>query len=105
MYQTINLYDFRNAFQEIRPSNFTYEGLETLFDFLTQFESDDAQIELDVIGFCCEYCEMTDYEIIDAYNFEVDFEKPLDIQVIDYLESNTAVCGVTSINTIVFQQF
>jgi hypothetical protein len=105
MYQTINLYDFRNASQEIRPSNFTYEGLEVLFDFLTSIEDDKNQIELDVIGFCCEYCEMTLQEIMDAYKIDVDFDKPLDIQVIGYLEAKTTVCGETSVDTIVFQQF
>jgi hypothetical protein len=105
MYQTINLYKFRDAFQEIYPSNFTYEGLEVLFDFLTSIEDDENQIELDVIGFCCEYCEMTVQEIMDAYKIDVDLEKPLDIQVYEYLEAETTVCGETLVGTIVFQQF
>jgi hypothetical protein len=105
MYQTINLHDFRNAFQEIRPSNFTYEGLETLFDYITMIEDEDNQFELDVIGFCCAYSEMTLQEIIDNYNIIIDLEKPLITQIHVYLTTRTIVCGITSVDTIVFQQF
>ena len=106
MYQTINLHDFRNAFQQMdRGGQFTYEGLETLFNYLTESEENAHQIELDVIGFCCEYVEMTLYDAIDAYNIDVDFNRPLDIQVYEYLEAKTTVCGETSVGTIIFQQF
>jgi hypothetical protein len=88
-----------------RGAQFSYEGLETLFDFLTESEYDNYQLELDVIAFCCEYVEMTMYEAIDAYNIDVNFDRPLDIQVHEYLEAKTTVCGITSVDTIVFQQF
>ena len=58
MKQTINLNDFRNAFQSIRPNNFSYEGLEVLFDYCEDLEvSCNKEMELDVIWLCCDYAE------------------------------------------------
>jgi len=56
MYQTVNLHDFRKAFQEIRPNNFSYEGLEVLFNYLEEME---PQYALDVIAVCCDFSECT----------------------------------------------
>ena len=54
MKQTVYLNDFINAFQKIRPDNFSYEGLEQLFEYLESYEEDaQEQIELDVIALCC----------------------------------------------------
>ena len=54
MKQTINEYQFKEAFQSSRPNNFSYEGLTALYDYLEQYEEDTGQeIELDVIGLCC----------------------------------------------------
>ena len=108
MYQTINLHDFRNAFQQMgRGAQFTYEGLEVLFDYLTSSEENDTQLELDVIGFCCDFAEMTVYEAINAYDIDVNFnfDRPLATQIYEYLEAKTTVCGETPVGTIVFQQF
>ena len=43
----------------MRPSNFTYEGLECLYNYLIDFEQDtNTEIELDVIShLCCDYSE------------------------------------------------
>ena len=38
MFQTINLYQFRDAFQRMDRKNFSYEGLEVLFDFFEEVE-------------------------------------------------------------------
>lgn len=102
MIKTINLNDFRNEFEAIRPNNFTYEGLEILFNFFEEFEDD---IELDVIAICCDYQESTIPEIIDAYDIDIDYERNVYMQVMDFLEKHTCVIGDTSVNTIVFQQF
>lgn len=66
MYQNINWHNFQDAFQSIRPNNFSYEGLRALFDYLEQLEEDTGEeIELDVIALCCEYSEIEEYE--EAY--------------------------------------
>jgi hypothetical protein len=108
MVQTINLNDFRNAFQEIRPNNFSYEGLERLYDYLSEME---PQYELDVIGLCCDFCEMPIDEVIEAYPdclAKYDDEDPSEDKysvVMEYLTYNTLVCGDTAQGTIVFGQF
>ena len=55
MKQTIDIYDFRAAFA---GGQFTYEGLSALFDMLTEYEeSTGEELELDVVGICCEFTE------------------------------------------------
>ena len=63
MKQTINLSQFRDAFKATRPRQFTYEGLEALYNWLIESEDcDDTETELDVIAFCCEYSEYQNLE-------------------------------------------
>ena len=108
MVQTINLHDFRKAFQEIRPNNFSYEGLERLYEYLTYDEESHGQIELDVIGLCCDFCEMTPTEIQDNYSHiigEMSENQNKYSYIMDFLENHTMVCGDTAQGTIVFGQF
>lgn len=106
MIQTVNSNDFHNAFNAIRPNNFTYEGLNRLFEYFEEIENDTGEaIELDVIAICCEYQESTIPEIIEAYDIEIDYERNIYMQVMDFLEKHTSVVGDTEVNTIVFQQF
>ena len=67
MKKTINVYQFQDAFVDYgRKDNFSYEGLEALFEYLTEIEDDTGnEFELDVIGLCCDY---TEYERIDEFN-------------------------------------
>lgn len=64
MYQTVNFHDFQAAFSNMnRGENFSYEGLEALFQYLEFLEEDTGQqTELDVIALCCEYMEIEDDE-------------------------------------------
>jgi len=72
MKTTVSLYDFRDAFQRIRPTNFTYEGLEALFDYLEQYEQDCGQeLELDVISICCDFSEDSWEAIAENYDIEI----------------------------------
>jgi hypothetical protein len=64
MLTTLNLYNFQDAFQSIRPNNFSYDGLEALFDYLEVLERDIGQIELDVIALCYDY---TEYKSLEEY--------------------------------------
>ena len=81
MKSTVGLSDFRDAFQ-IRKENFTYEGLEALFDYLEQYEEDTGEeIELDVIALCCDYTEYANLKDFKAaYNSE-DYQSIEDIEV------------------------
>ena len=63
MKQSVSITNFIDAFEKMRPSNFTYEGLECLYNYLIDFEQDtNTEIELDVIAFCCDYSEWDNLE-------------------------------------------
>ena len=74
MKQTVNLHGFMGDFNSIRPDNFSYDGLEALYNYLLSLEEDTgSEIELDVIAICCDF---TEYENIEEYlkehNTDVD---------------------------------
>ena len=112
MKQTICIHDFRNAFYKMgRKDNFSYEGLEILFDYLEEFEmTTGVDLELDVISLCGEFAEATIDDLI--YEYDIDMtgcdtadEEAVEETVRAYLEQNTIVCGVTSAGSIVYQVF
>ena len=51
--------DFCDRFRDMgRNDSFTYAGKRALFDYLEEYEEGTGEeIELDVIGLCCEYSE------------------------------------------------
>ena len=88
MIETIDVYQFRARFEQMgRKDNFSYDGLEALFDYL---EGVDANWELDVIGLCCDYTESTIEQVRKDYSLSIgDYET--DADVIEYLNDNTVV--------------
>ena len=96
MKQTINLYQFRDAFQRMdRANQFSYEGLELIYDYLEECSPD---FDLDVIAICCDFCEMTELEIRSSYSLEDSDSSTA------YLENNTFIVGTTK-TTVIFQNF
>lgn len=113
MKQTIDLYQFRRAFEfQGRADNFSYEGQKLLFDYLEQLEDDTGEtIELDIIALCCGYSEDTFAEVASSYSLDVtDYRgealdgDALRDRVLDYLANNTSVCGTTD-TRVVYQSF
>ena len=84
MIQTITKSDFTTAFHRMgRGNNFTYEGLNALYDYIEDYEdSTGEQIELDVIALCCEYNE---YE--DLAEFQEDYGE--DYKSLEDIEDRT----------------
>ena len=108
MIQTINLYDFRDAFKRYgRGEQFSYEGLELIFDYIEEYEgSTGEQVELDVVALCCEWCEQSPEDIAVAYNIEFCVSPENTLQnVLEYLNDETQVAGVTDAGTVVYVQF
>ena len=64
MKKTINFYDFERAFIHMgRENQFTYKGKQALFNELEEYEeATGEQIELDIIGLCCDYTEFKNLE-------------------------------------------
>jgi alcohol dehydrogenase class IV len=98
--QSINsVHQFREAFRLAgRMDQFSYEGLEVLFDYLDNLSEDTGEpIELDPAALCCEYYESSIEEIIDRYNLDVSYvegdEDEIKEMVREYLEYRTSVCG------------
>lgn len=73
MKQSINLYQFEQAFKALRPDNFSYEGIHALFEYLEQWEADSGEeLELDVVALCCDFSEDTTQAIAANYSIDVD---------------------------------
>lgn len=107
--QTLNVYQFRDAFRAWgRGGQFSYRGLECLFDYLEQYGEDLGEpFELDVVALCCDYYEDTAEAI--ANNYSIDIEGMDEEEIVDavreYLEENTSIVGEHSDNVFVYQAF
>lgn len=128
MKTTVDFYDFREAFRRFDRMNNFPNSLEALFDYLEQYEEDcGTKVELDVVGFCCEYEEnyfadmlsiypISDEALIpDVEDFtdeetgEVDtdgFEEAKIDAILKYLGENTTVCAHDrEAGWVLYQQF
>jgi len=100
MKQTINEYQFRDAFMAMRPENFSYEGLTALFDYLEQYENDTGtEMELDVIAICCDFAESTPAEIRQNYSIDEG------IDLIEYLQERTTVIEIDGSDNLIYLAF
>jgi len=92
MYQTINFGGFCDAFRALgREDQFTYEAKRMLFDHLEEVDPDH---ELDVIALCCAYAEEEELDVRQNYSIEGD--------VLEWLQDNTIVLGVTQAGSVVY---
>ena len=67
MKQTVTEHMFINDIQAIRPENFSYEGLQVLFNYLDEIEPEDSDLEFDPIGLCCDFSQCSLKEFKDAF--------------------------------------
>jgi hypothetical protein len=109
MYQSINEYQFRDAFKSMgRDNQFSYGALNLLFNYFEEREEGGTPVELDVISICCDFAESTYEEIASDYSIE-DLED-LSIEdknqtIEDFLNDNTILLGITSESKLVYLQF
>ena len=105
--ETIDKSLFRSRFKDYnrvgKDKNFSYNGLDALFEYLEELSIDCGDsIELDVIGLCCDYSELSITELWNDYeylfkdlsrdDFETDDE--LNEAMLDTLRDNTSVIEV-----------
>ena len=106
MIQTLRLSDFTNAFRNSdRAEQFSFEAQVLLFDYFEALEDDlGTPIEFDMIGICCEWAENTPEELVEMYSIDIEPHEENDVQqaVVDYLNDETQVAGVTRAGTIVY---
>ena len=108
MKTTVYLNEFRDYFNQVRPNNFSYEGLGILFEYLEQWEQDTGEeLELDVIALCCDFSEEDFSDIAKSYDIELDEEADEDDQmqtVADYLTDEGVYIGQTG-TSIIYRVF
>ena len=106
MKQTITKGMFIEAFKRMgRQDQFSREALTALFEHFEQYEQDTGEeIELDVIGICCEYVESTFDEVVRDYKLDDDYDIGAKATAIRYLGAHTTLVEEFE-DTIVYQQF
>ena len=107
-------YELQTEFNRYdRSKNFTPAGVRVLFDYLEEIsEGSGKDIKLDIIGLCCEYSEDTFSDIAANYRIDLTDRSGETIEdddeikriVLDYLNNNTVVCGVTG-TTAIYAEF
>jgi hypothetical protein len=107
--QTLDKYSFVEAFkQSSRKDQFSYEALETIFDYLEDYsDSIGEPVEFDIVGICCDWAEMTWKEIAVSYDVDLsscedDDERIGEIE--SFLCDNTQWCALSD-GSFVFVQF
>ena len=105
MYMHITETNFKDAFNKMRPNQFSYEALTALFEHLEDLEEDTGQqIELDVIAICCDYTEMSLKEISECYSPEFGEFATLE-EAEEALRDETTVIPVANNETLIIQEF
>ena len=109
MKTTLKFSDFTKAFRDYgRESNFSFEALSLIYDYITEHERDTGEeVELDVIGICCDWSEASPEELVKAYDIDAQGKQgaALMMAVYEHMNDETIVAGVTSKNTIVYVNF
>lgn len=109
MKQSVNFHGFVQAFKEAgRMGNFSYDGLEMLFEYFEAYEEDcGIEIELDVIAICCDFNEDNFLDVAANYDIDLswcDDDEDIRQAVIEYLEDNTIVVGHND-DVVIYQIF
>lgn len=110
MITQVDAHDFREAFKAYgRMDNFSYKGLDALFEYLEALEEDTGTpYELDVIALCCEFYEydletfLNEYTVPGIDDCEDEEEKLEAVR--EYLDDNTMIV-VCEADCILFQAF
>ena len=88
---------FHDAFNTMRPNQFSYDALEALYYFFEEYNEDTGEaFELDVISICCDFTEYADIgEVMKDYG---------DIESLEDLCDHTIVIELPN-EGLVIQQF
>lgn len=82
MIQTINEWDFIDAFRAMRPDHFSEAGLSALHGWYAELEDSTGEpIELDVIAICCDWTEYDAAELLDEYGEDEDEDEDEDERI------------------------
>jgi len=104
MKQTITEAAFIQAFTTMgRPHEFSRAGLISLFEYLEEVE---PELELDVIGLCCEFTEYgSAFEAAQDFDYAPDPEEEdvdtLEESALDWLRGKTCVLDTSGGGVII----
>ena len=102
MKQSVTRFDFVDWFRgsDTYKRNFSYEGLNSLFDYFEQLEEDmENEIDFDPIAICCEFSEYENLnEIKENYS-------SVEINNIDDLRYHTNVIEIDDSDKLIIQDF
>ena len=102
MKQSITRFDFVDWFRgsDNYKNHFSYDGLNSLFDYFEELEEDMGQeIDFDPIAICCEYSEYENFnEIKENYS-------SVEINNIDDLRYHTNVIEIDDSDKLIIQDF
>ncbi|GAI65556.1 unnamed protein product [marine sediment metagenome] len=104
MKTNVSQYDFERAFVDMgRSDNFSYEGLNALYDWLCEMDDDcGTETELDVIALCCEFSEYDNFaEFQDNYTDCPDCY----IQTVRWINDRTTYIEIPNTNRFIIQDF
>ena len=89
MIETVTKSTFIDSFRssDTYKNNFSYMGLDALYDYLEEFEEDTGeQIQFDLVAICCDFSEYDSLEeIIEDYD---------SIETLEDLEMKTTVIPI-----------
>lgn len=107
IYEYITETSFRNAFRRAgRGDVFSIDALTLIYECLQDVELD---VELDVVGICCEFEENTARELIADHALVEEGEELSDHEIFErieaFLSSETRFLGVTPSGTFVYVAF
>jgi len=111
-------FDTRGFIQEFKDYNreddFSISALRLLFNYLENLEEDiGEELELNVIGFCSDFRELTFYDFIEEYGLDINDEiywkdieddEKLKKVLQDYLQGKSPLVGFTG-NSVIFRVF
>ena len=103
---TITLSMFRDYFlrSEQYKNNFSYEGLEALYNYLEEYSEDLGEdIEMDVVAFSCEFAEYNSIEEFQEDYGSEDYGR--EYETIEDIEEQTTVIKLKNKTSFIIRQF
>ena len=99
----VSFYDFLEEFKKYnREDAFSYQGKKALYDYLNNLSEDiGQQIELDIIGLCCEF---TQYDSLEDFNKDYSYSIGEDIEDIEDISNYTIVIPING-DSFIIQDF
>ena len=99
--KTLNKYSFIDEFNFGEHSSynnqFSYQGLEALYDYLESCYSEDSPFEIDAVGICVQFTEYENLkECLDEYE---------DIKTLEELNYHTIVIEIADTKRIIVSEF